>query len=722
MQIFRSDEKRSVILYIIYGKSGARWEPSKRDYNRQMLSAIHEDSVLRGDLATIICGDFNLTVEDATDVFNLYKKSRWVDAALFGNTGFDDRPTSMKGHGARIDMALLNHTAASLACQYDLMDGINTEDHRILDIKMHVPCAAQHWYMPKRCSNAIYQYPSSGYEPPQIERDKRIQQHLAKNNLEDAYKQWSLNAENLLATIPATDKTVSFSHGRGRTAWRRLTVYPPEGFADTDTVWCRQLAKALRQVEELVRMQVWGHRADNTYNNLRKFIIREQNNFTTGVLQLVPEKINRQTLEPLQSLISQEYKQAKRDCGQKRLKAWKARLQSSEKQCYKWVQGWAKVETLPMKRSDGRYTIDRTQQLQEILNEWIPIFQKFKQEKPQVQTFIEHFGPNMRYQDMSLCDITGPSLVSAAKATSPSSHSLDNWKPEELTMLAWWYPVIFDDLASIYNRIEALGRWPKQLMDAYTSLIPKDDNLEDVRPTDFRPITVLSSIYRLYAKTRFGPLLQWQEGWVTEQVFGCRPGRSAETMALHIAMDLESKGYTGNQFIAGVSYDCRKAFDLIPIEIAMKTMKIRGCHPRILRAVQGLYTDLRRVFRLNGAAGQWWTSSNGLVQGDPISMVMLNSLVTCVIESTNRIPVEGLTVRSYADDLSSVVVGRSPEEAKNKLRSVHAVMRSYVAAGCGELNDKKCFTFGNAFAKGILNPSFRHLQQFSDSWWVLSGA
>ena len=144
----------------------------------------------------------------------------------------------------------------------------------------------------------------------------------------------------------------------------------------------------------------------------------------------------------------------------------------------------------------------------------------------------------------------------------------------------------------------------------------------------------------------------------------------------------------------------------------METMKIRGCHPRILRAVQGLYTDLRRVFRLNGAAGQWWTSSNGLVQGDPISMVMLNSLVTCVIESTNRIPVEGLTVRSYADDLSSVVVGRSPEEAKNKLRSVHAVMRSYVAAGCGELNDKKCFTFGNAFAKGILNPSFRHLQQF----------
>ena len=313
---------------------------------------------------------------------------------------------------------------------------------------------------------------------------------------------------------------------------------------------------------------------------------------------------------------------------------------------------------------------------------------------------------------MTLKMLVGADLVAAAKATTPSSLSLDNWLPSEITTLALWFPAVFSDLAKIYNKVEEIGCWPQQLMEAFTSLIPKDETVQDIRPIDFRPITVLSSIYRLYAKARFSSLLQWQEQWVTESVFGCRPGHSADNMAFQISMDLESEGFSDYQHIAGVSYDCRKAFDLIPIEIAMETMRIRGCHPKILRSVKGLYNGLRRVFRLHGAAGEWWSSSNGLVQGDPISMVMLHSLVTCVVETTNRIPLQGISIRSFADDLSSVVIGQTSEEVKDKLRSVHAVMRGYVAAGCGELNNKKCFTFGDESVSGLLHHEFPHMQQF----------
>ena len=249
-------------------------------------------------------------------------------------------------------------------------------------------------------------------------------------------------------------------------------------------------------------------------------------------------------------------------------------------------------------------------------------------------------------------------------------------------------------------------------MEAYTSLIPKDDNLKDVAPTDYRPITVLSAIYRLYAKARFGELLRWQEGWVTEQVYGCRPGSSAEGMALDIAMELESRGYSEYQYVAGVSYDCRKAFDLVPIEIAIETMRIRGCHRYVLRSVQGLYKELQRVFRLHGAVGSWWKSYNGLVQGDPISMVMLNSLVTCVVEVSQHLRVRHQTVRSYADDLSAVVRGQSQEEVRDKLRTIHSVVRGYEASGCGELNMKKCFTFGDETVQGILHKDFQHSKDF----------
>ena len=67
-------------------------------------------------------------------------------------------------------------------------------------------------------------------------------------------------------------------------------------------------------------------------------------------------------------------------------------MQSSEKQGYKWLQGSSKVEPVPMRTSGGGYTVDRSEQLEAILNEWTPIFHKFKDSKPDVATFMEHFG------------------------------------------------------------------------------------------------------------------------------------------------------------------------------------------------------------------------------------------------------------------------------------------------------------------------------------------
>lgn len=471
--------------------------------------------------------------------------------------------------------------------------------------------------------------------------------------------------------IPLTDGGLGTSIGRGKTTFRRLTVFPPEGTADVDTVWCRQVAKAMRQVEELCRMRIWGYKADITYSNVRKFANRATGTFAATMQELVSHDMSTEKLQQLRIILEQEYRRAKLEGQRRRLKAWKSRLQSSEKQSYKWIQGHARVEALPMKTSKGYYTVDRTEQFDEILNEWLPIFNKFKTSKPDVATFIEHFGKNLRTSSMSLGPLTGDDLVKAALATKPSSASLDNWQPSAITTLAQWYPMVFNDLALILNWIEEQGKWPVQIMDAYTSLIPKDDTVIDVAPTDFRPITVLSAVYRLYAKARFGSLLQWQEGWVTESVFGCRSGKSAEGMAMEIAMELESTGYTEFQYVAGVSYDCRKAFDLVPIQTAMEILKLRGCHERILKCVQGLYNGMRRAFRLHGALGEWWWGHNGLAQGDPISMIMLNSLVTCVVETTDSLVIQQIRVRSYADDLSAVVRGTDPDSVCNKLRAVH---------------------------------------------------
>ena len=89
-----------------------------------------------------------------------------------------------------------------------------------------------------------------------------------------------------------------------------------------------------------------------------------------------------------------------------------------------------------------------------------------------------------------------------------------------------------------------------------------------------KPLLLLGSS-RLH---RFGIALQWQEGWAHEQVWGCRPRRGAESMTMDIALELGADMYDECQLVGGISFDFKKAFDLVPVDTMLLAMKHRGAH------------------------------------------------------------------------------------------------------------------------------------------------
>ena len=56
----------------------------------------------------------------------------------------------------------------------------------------------------------------------------------------------------------------------------------------------------------------------------------------------------------------------------------------------------------------------------------------------------------------------------------------------------------------------------------------------------------------------------------------------------------------GNIIVGGISYDFRKCFDLIDIPLLMAVMAERGMDPGVLRALNGMYTQLVRRLKLGG--------------------------------------------------------------------------------------------------------------------------
>ena len=80
--------------------------------------------------------------------------------------------------------------------------------------------------------------------------------------------------------------------------------------------------------------------------------------------------------------------------------------------------------------------------------------------------------------------------------------------------------------------------------------------------------------------------------------------------------------------VAGMSIDYIKCFDLIPQGVVLALALEQGMNPGTCRALGVMYKQLRRAFKIAGALGLWWQATNGILQGCPLSVILVNVLTT----------------------------------------------------------------------------------------------
>ena len=167
-------------------------------------------------------------------------------------------------------------------------------------------------------------------------------------------------------------------------------------------------------------------------------------------------------------------------------------------------------------------------------------------------------------------------------------------------------------------------RWPARLAEGYTALIPKESPPE---PLNTRPPTVVSMVYRMWAHVRLADAIAWQESWAHSAAFGFRPARSAVDGAAvtHILLELCClRGWA----VAGMSTNCVQCFNLIPQAVVVALALELRMDSGTCRALKAMYKHLRRAFKVAGALGQWWQATTGILQGCPLSVILVNVLTT----------------------------------------------------------------------------------------------
>ena len=717
VQIFYGCGARSMLIYIVYGPAGARWEQHKKDELEEMVSAITLDIAGRGSMPVCVVGDFNIQVSESKLLQTLLNTHQWFDAYQLGCPAEQAKHTLHKANGSRIDFVFTNSLAAGLVETYTVVPGVLPKDHSEVHVAFTLPRNAQFRYVVSQPNEHIpvpYDNTPADYVPPTIDSTTRIRQQLRQNRIDDAFQTWCDLAQDMLHKIPHTlNSRVMYDTGkhRGQVRFQRQCVVPRQRDAHSLNLRSRRIADALGRVQELLRSPCFGQQSLNTWKNLSKVLPSLDTRDQLAFSKFINDSINTDALLSCAQILRQNLQVSQASDKQARIKAWKSKLAQSEKHAYQWLKSPNTPVDITMKLPSGIFTANTESQLEAIHNDWLPIFQKFAQTLPDIKTFEEHFVPFMKTSPMALSPLTGPELVQTLASSKNSSPSLDGWSPQSLIALSKWFPCLYDGLADILNWIEEHSIWPTPLCKAYTALIPKDGMSDSPKPVDFRPISVLSAIYRLWAKARFNLSLEWQEQWCHKEVWGCRKQRGAEAMCLQIALHLEKCAVEQQSAAGGVAYDFRKAFDLVPFELLFSALVARGMHPRIVNPLKAIYSSLHRVFRLRGSCGHWWFANNGLLQGCPLSMIGLNAVVSCILEIAS-IQCPEVVARTYADDVSASCVSSTTADLTRSIAKFDRIVRALEEIRFGEIATKKSFTFGHPCLKRKIHVDFPHLQRF----------
>ena len=212
-------------------------------------------------------------------------------------------------------------------------------------------------------------------------------------------------------------------------------------------------------------------------------------------------------------------------------------------------------------------------------------------------------------------------------------------------------------LVELINQVECGKPWPDQLMVGLISSLEKKEEAQTA--AEYRPICVLSLVYRTWASFRARQLLAWLIQCTPASLIGSRPRKEAADVWFNIASAVED-GHYENLSVSGVSLDIQKCFNMLPrlpVFAIAKHLKLpdRVCVPWF-RALMGL----QRRFVVRGLTSPALISSSGFPEGDPLSVVAMY-LVNLVMTASLAQTCPTVVPWSYVDDWQ--LVARKYEDA-----------------------------------------------------------
>ena len=197
---------------------------------------------------------------------------------------------------------------------------------------------------------------------------------------------------------------------------------------------------------------------------------------------------------------------------------------------------------------------------------------------------------------------------------------------------------LLDQLLQHINSFDAGDRpWDDSALTGHIANVEKTATAS--APKDYRPITVLTMPYRVWATIRARQCLRWLVQFVPEGLRGNIPGRSTVDIWWNMALHIEQATHE-HSGLCGVVTDITKAYNNLARPIVYACALHFGLPLHFVQAWHHALSKVQRHFIVQGAcSGPLW-STTGYPEGDPLSVVAM-VLVNLSMHNfvSNQVPV-----------------------------------------------------------------------------------
>ena len=229
-----------------------------------------------------------------------------------------------------------------------------------------------------------------------------------------------------------------------------------------------------------------------------------------------------------------------------------------------------------------------------------------------------------------------------------------------------------DMLHCFFNKILNAGLIPGVWRCAIVKPIPKGSMTDPMIPSQYRGISLLSTIYKIYSGVLNNRLLNCLESQniYAEEQNGFRPKRSCNehvySLTTVIRHQIQAKKPVFACFI-----DAEKAFDRVDRDFVLFKLLKLGIRGKLYNSVKNIYNECYNCVDVNGNITNWFSADVGVKQGDGLSPTLFGIYVNDIITEISEMDVgieigdRKMSILAYADDI--VVLGKSEEELQNIL-------------------------------------------------------